>query len=605
MNMRWLCHIFSAIVLVGLSSPAFGQDPSPSKTGFAIEHKVPFVEETWADASLRPAVSTRIPVTEIPRHRIPPKEIRGYLPPRFDNTGRIPYRAPQSPSRAPGLKNSFAGLGDDNSRYPPDTMGAAGPQHLMEVLNTQVAIFDKATGNVIAGTQISLDNFWASLVPQTGPFFASNSRVLYDQQRGCFIVTSLGRDYDTSGLEPQPVSHTSWLFIAVSLTSDPTGTWHKFAIDADKDNGQQTDTFAVFPGMGVDARNVYVTATMFQEPTGPVQYPKIWVISKFPLFQRDGIITATEIINPYSGESPISYDVQPAHVFGSSDVHYIIESDVFYLQEPDRRFLRLGRISDTGSRATFTSIGLVEVNFYSFNLPDAPQLGTITRIYTKDGTTDESTSLLNAVLRNGKLWVVHSVGSDDSTRSEVAWYEIDPNAASKDNPVMASRQGRIGDSDRFYYYPSIAVNKNGDVAIGFSGSSATEYVGAYYTAHESTGADLAVSLVKGGEAPYAKGGSPSRWGRYSATCVDPTDDFTFWTLQEYAATPDPSYDRWGTYWGKFTVRETVRKDRRGGGSCAVVPGATPADPGGYFLPFLGLALYLLLKKRAAVRPAGN
>jgi len=71
-----------------------------------------------------------------------------------------------------------------------------------------------------------------------------------------------------------------------------------------------------------------------------------------------------------------------------------------------------------------------------------------------------------------------------------------------------------------------------------------------------------VSLLKTGEAPYYKtgqtmgipgGGTDNRWGDYSATVVDPTDNVTFWTLQEYAQTPDPGTgaSRWGTWWGTF------------------------------------------------------
>jgi hypothetical protein len=49
------------------------------------------------------------------------------------------------------------------------------------------------------------------------------------------------------------------------------------------------------------------------------------------------------------------------------------------------------------------------------------------------------------------------------------------------------------------------------------------------------------------------GGTDNRWGDFSATVVDPTDNVTFWTLQEYAQTPDPvtGTSRWGTWWGKF------------------------------------------------------
>jgi hypothetical protein len=62
-----------------------------------------------------------------------------------------------------------------------------------------------------------------------------------------------------------------------------------------------------------------------------------------------------------------------------------------------------------------------------------------------------------------------------------------------------------------------------------------------------------------GEDSYVKdyGQGSVRWGDYSATVVDPSDDLTFWTLQEYAETDvgsGPSDDRWGTWW--FSARVT-------------------------------------------------
>jgi hypothetical protein len=43
----------------------------------------------------------------------------------------------------------------------------------------------------------------------------------------------------------------------------------------------------------------------------------------------------------------------------------------------------------------------------------------------------------------------------------------------------------------------------------------------------------------------------NRWGDFSATVVDPTDDTSFWTLQEYAKFPVSGISQWGTWWGKF------------------------------------------------------
>jgi len=153
------------------------------------------------------------------------------------------------------------------------------------------------------------------------------------------------------------------------------------------------------------------------------------------------------------------------------------------------------------------------------------------------------------VYRNGSLWTVHTVQSPGTTRTEVAWYQINPGAGA----VLT--QGRISDPVRWYYYPSIGVNANGDVAIGMSGSSATEFVGGYYTARrfaDPSGTMQPVSLLRAGEQPYFKtfSGTVNRWGDYSATVADPNGNLRFWTVQEYAATPA---NTWGTWWGSFIL----------------------------------------------------
>ena len=114
---------------------------------------------------------------------------------------------------------------------------------------------------------------------------------------------------------------------------------------------------------------------------------------------------------------------------------------------------------------------------------------------------------------------------------EVAWYRINPGTGT------VQSQGRINDPSRWYYYPSVAVNKDNVAAIGFSGSSTAEFVGGYYTLIQpSTGTAEPVVQLKAGEATYFKifSGTENRWGDFSATSVDPTDDTSFWTLQEYA-----------------------------------------------------------------------
>lgn len=65
-----------------------------------------------------------------------------------------------------------------------------------------------------------------------------------------------------------------------------------------------------------------------------------------------------------------------------------------------------------------------------------------------------------------------------------------------------------------------------------------------------------MSTLKAGLSTYYKTGSGTRnrWGDYSYTVVDPRNDRTFWTIQEYAdqrTGPADGNSRWGTWWGRL------------------------------------------------------
>ena len=80
--------------------------------------------------------------------------------------------------------------------------------------------------------------------------------------------------------------------------------------------------------------------------------------------------------------------------------------------------------------------------------------------------------------------------------------------------------------------PSLSVNTNGDMVVGFSGSSVHEFVGAYFSGKSKDGAAPAQPIR------FFAGKGPCRarfWGDYSSTSLDP-DGLTIWTIQEYAET---------------------------------------------------------------------
>jgi subtilisin-like proprotein convertase family protein len=102
---------------------------------------------------------------------------------------------------------------------------------------------------------------------------------------------------------------------------------------------------------------------------------------------------------------------------------------------------------------------------------------------------------------------------------------------------------------------SAAQNYLGDIAYGFSVSSATVFPSVRYAAHLATdapGSGLAQgeqTLIAGTSAQTSASG---RWGDYSDLSIDPNDDCTFWYTQEYMG----GGTTWKTRIGAFNVRAT-------------------------------------------------
>jgi len=460
---------------------------------------------------------------------------------------------------APSPEKSFVGLSDDNTFFPPDSQGAAGPSHLVSVLNRGFAIFRKDLGTIVFGP-VSHQAFWSALGTKAGQPAAEpfDPRVLYDPFSRRFVVMA------DSGIDKA----ASWVLVGISKSSDPTQGFNIFAIDANVDNpGESAD----FPGLGVDEGHVYITNNMFtvSEPHTFTR-SKFWVVDKASLI-AGGPASTYEFVDPVGGGS-----WQPAQSFDDVPNNFLVDGD-WQVPGTTQRFLRVLEFSYPAGPPVLTDLGFIQVADYGLDeaLTTAPQLGCAENIDTG------GSPLRSAVLRHGKIWTAHHVVdpvADGVGKREIAWYEFDPTQARLSDPISGPiQQGRVSDPVRWYYYPSIAVNANESIALGFSGSDSASYVGAYYTLHEPTdppGTMQAVALLKAGQSPYVKKDleKRNRWGDYSGTTVDPADDATFWTIQEYAGNevapgcPNPGTGRWGTWWGSFKDRQCMDADGDGFGS---------------------------------------
>jgi len=222
--LRWIVPF--SVILLAVAGPrdTAGSGPTTS-TGVQVTERVPFVRESIDEIrALAPMRERTVPEDRaIPLRRIQRRSgATGEAESPFAGATVAAPSAPSSPApSAPALDGSFAGLGNpphsEGDVIPPDTMGAAGPNHLVSILNSDFGVFDKTTGAPIPNQQVSLQSFWGSL--GTGPGepadFPFDPKILYDQHSGRFIAITLG-GRSAPG---------SWVMIAVSPPSGPTVAW--------------------------------------------------------------------------------------------------------------------------------------------------------------------------------------------------------------------------------------------------------------------------------------------------------------------------------------------------------------------------------------------
>ena len=108
---------------------------------------------------------------------------------------------------------SFEGINNLCGCYPPDTNGDVGGTQYMEWVNTHFAIYDKNTGAQLQAPRPGNQLFTG--LPVCGSVNSGDPVTIYDSYAGRFVASQFG----PTGSPPY------YQCVAVSTSSDPTGTW--------------------------------------------------------------------------------------------------------------------------------------------------------------------------------------------------------------------------------------------------------------------------------------------------------------------------------------------------------------------------------------------
>jgi hypothetical protein len=425
-----------------------------------------------------------------------------------------PERSANSISPSPNIV--FNGIISNNTCTPPDINGAVGNTYILESTNQEFDIFNK-TGAL--NSVLDITTFFAA---QNGHFYF-DPHVSYNAAYNRYIITSDGLLSNNDG----------GIFIGISQTDDPAGNWYTYSFDG-VGVGNSAD-FLDYPQLGYNNKWVVITANEYNNNIA-IQ-SDIYVLNRAQLYNGTlGSVSSFTDNNNFS--------IAPAQTYDTiEDSIYLVKN--YNGNSSGFGYILIGSISGTVNNPlySFYPIQYGESQTWSDSGEiGATQLGASTNI-----ESGLDTKIENVVYKNSSLWFTHTVylPATSPTHCGVDWWQMNPAR----HTIKLLEFGRVEDPNGVidYYYPSINVDANNDVLVGYCTSSPDIYASSQYSYHASTDPLNTMEdgyLFQQGQAPYVQeyNTGRNRYGDFTFTCLDPVDN-SFWTFQEFASSPA---NTWGT-----------------------------------------------------------
>jgi hypothetical protein len=457
-------------------------------------------------------------------------------------SGRMQGGAPAIP--APLL--TFEGVSnEDNFNLfafrvaPPDPVGDVGPNHYVEMINLVFAVYDKQ-GNKLLGP-VDTGTLWQGFpIPDcTDP--SGDPVVLYDQLEDRWLLSQ----FTTRG----PIYYNC---VAISQTGDPTGAYFRYAFSAGP-------FFPDYPKYGVWRKSYVLTSRDFGNDgsygISVYALEKNKMIAGNPNaravhFFLDSAVVPLNLIGDGLLPADIDGERQPKDgaaipVIGTQDDGggYGGPSDALNVWELSIKwqFSPVAAIAFRGSLPvdSFDSI-------FPCGVVPGSQPPSARDCLPEPGVTDGSRFLDILSYRQRPTWrlAYRNFGTYEALVTNqsvealpgvagVRWYEI----RRTNGQYSVFQQGTYAPNDGVHrWMGSIAMDHNGNMALGYSVVNGVDvFPGIRYTGRSAGDAAGQMTLGEGTiiDGTGVQLTTSSRWGDYTSMNVDPTDDCTFWYVNEY------------------------------------------------------------------------
>jgi Carboxypeptidase regulatory-like domain/Kelch motif len=439
----------------------------------------------------------------------------------------------------PGTTLNFDGIsfpGVNCFCAPPDTNGEVGSTQYMQIVNTAIQVFDKATGASVLGPE-SIETLWNGFGGVCQNNGEGDPVVLYDQLANRWVVTQFAGT-------AQPTHEC----VAVSTTNDATGSYNRYDFDLGTQFG---NNFYDYPKLGVWPDAYYMSIDIFNASGTAFLGPQPFAMDRTAMLAGNpATIVSTGVLTPSDDQ------LMPADMDGSIQPPSGAPNPFTEIgTNPTWKLWRFHADFVNPSNSTFTLAGTLTPDPFSVICGGGacvPQAGTSSVL----DTLGDRSMFRNAYRRfaDGHEALVGNMTVESGGVAGIRWYEI--NNATSGSPGFA-QQSTYQPDNTWRWMGSTAMDALGDLAVGFSASDATINPQIRY-AGRLVG-DPPNTLGQGEATLFAGTGSQtdtvSRWGDYSDMTVDPSDDCTFWYTQEYYQTT--SSFNWKTRIGNFKFPNCV------------------------------------------------
>ena len=429
----------------------------------------------------------------------------------------------QNNSQSPAPERTFEGISNLSMLTPPDPNGDVGLAHYVQMVNVYFSVYDKKGSQLVAPTW--LPELFAEL-PVCGVSDRGDPIVLYDAQADRWLLSQIASS-----------ASADYICVAISQTGDPTGSFYLYEFEML--DFPDYFKFGVWP----DAQSNAYLMTASESPYTAYAFDRQKMLAgeqaSFVRFtgQTNFLLPAdVDGAAPPLGAPGYFYTFKDNYAHGGIDRLEIFALDVDW---------------DTPEAAAFSQIASLPISTYSYTVCGAfqmrciPQKGTFQKL---DAVSEWPMHRL--VYRNfgdhetlaGNFTV--DVGGD---RAGIRWFEL----RKTDADWFLYQEGTYAPSSEHFWMGSLALDRQGNMALGYSASSLTSFPDIRYATRlagdplGSFGSE--VILMDGGGSQTGS----NRWGDYSAMSVDPVDDCTFWYTNEYY--PISSSNGWHTRIGQFVL----------------------------------------------------